>query len=144
MVPKRSMKTTKRMLKQQNPQRSFSQTSSAKLWMVELIHRRLCDNRTLHVSGAAVIAYASGMNLYDMNGKCFVINVVRYLSSPSESRFFLCRVSTSQSLYSVITLSEMIKGRPLSAVRSRYMQKLPMSVQLPREFEDQPTIQANK
>ena len=89
MVPNRSMKTTKRIEKQQKPHRSLSQTNSAKLWMVELIHRRLCESSTDHVSGAAVRAYASGTNLYDIAGKCFVMSVVRYRSSPRASRFFL-------------------------------------------------------
>ena len=69
-------------------------------------------------------ARASGTNLKDMCGKCFVIKVVKYRSSPKDSKFFVCSVSTSQIAYSWMTLSAMISGLPLSAVRRRYMQKL--------------------
>ena len=144
MVPNRSMKTTNLMLKQQKPHISLSQTSSAKLWIVELIHLLLWESRTLHVSGAAVLAYASGINLYDMVGKYLVISVVRNRSSPRDKRFFLCKVSTTQSLYSWITASEMRRGLPLSAVRKRYMEKLNELASFCRVCGDLLTIQANR
>lgn len=87
--------------------------------MVELIHLRLCESSTDHFEGATVCAIASGVNFILKVGKFFIINVVRYRSSPSEKRFFLCSVSTLGSAYSSMTTEEMITGRPPSAVRMR-------------------------
>ena len=87
------MKTTKRMLNRQKPHMLGRNMSSARLCTVELIQRRRCDKRMLHECGATVMACASWMNLVLYVGKCLRMSVVRYRSSPSASRFFLCSVS---------------------------------------------------
>ena len=46
--------TTNCIEKQKVPQRLGTRTSSNRLWMVELIHRRRCESRTLNVSGTTV------------------------------------------------------------------------------------------
>lgn len=57
------MKTMNRIEKQQKPHRRSTKRSSARLWTVELIHRRRCDIRTFQSSGAIVLACASLQNL---------------------------------------------------------------------------------
>ena len=57
-VPRRSMKTTNCMLKQNVPHRFRTRTSSMRLWIVELIQRRRCERRTLNVSGTTVLHFA--------------------------------------------------------------------------------------
>lgn len=125
IVPSKSIKTKNRIEKQQKPNSSGNITSSHRLWTVELIHRRRCENKTRHDSGAIVCATACGQNLVLNVGKCFINSVVKKRSSPSEKRFFLWRVSTLGSAYSSIIRVEMIIGRPLSAVRTRYRLKHP-------------------
>lgn len=125
MVPSRSMKTMNRIEKQQNPQSSGKNTNSQRLWTVELIHRRRWDRRMLNRSGAMVCEIASGLNFVLYVGKCFIMSVVRYRSSPSDNKFFLCKVSTLGSEYSSMMRFEMMIGRPLSAVRIRYKLKHP-------------------
>ena len=82
MVESKSINTTKRILKQQNPHSWSKKTNSARLCTVELIHRRRCDSNTLAASGATVCACASLTNFVLYVGKCFKTNVVRYRSSP--------------------------------------------------------------
>jgi hypothetical protein len=80
---------TNRIEKQQKPHIRSICKSSTKLWTVELIQRRRCDMRTFHSSGAIVFALAKRVNLVLYCGKCLRMTVVRYRSSPSESKF--CR-----------------------------------------------------
>src|SRR5579859_2672900 len=81
------------------------------------------------VSGAAVLARASGVKVVFIRGKCFVRRVVRKRSSPRCSRFFLCKVSTLLSAYSLIISGEIRYGLPLNLPRSfvfkRYNEKQP-------------------
>ena len=72
-----------------------------------------------------VCAIASGVNLVRNVGKCLSRSVVKKRSSPRDSRFFLCSVSTFGSEYSSMMRFEMMTGRPLSAVRILYMEKQP-------------------
>jgi hypothetical protein len=76
-VDTRSMRTMKRIEKQQKPQRFSWKMSSAMLCTVELIQRRRCENRTLAESGATVCALASRTNLVLYVGKCLRTRVVR-------------------------------------------------------------------
>ena len=76
-VPRRSMKTKKRMEKRQNPQSSGRNINSHRLWTVELIQRRRWENRTRVESGAIVCAIASGVNFVLNVGKCLRSRVVR-------------------------------------------------------------------
>jgi len=71
------MKTTKRMEKQQKPQSLSTKMSSARLWTVELIHRRRCEMRTFQSSGATVCACAGRTNVVLYVGKCLRRSVVR-------------------------------------------------------------------
>ena len=124
-VPIRSTKTMNLIEKRQKPHSSGKNTSSQRLCTVELIHRLRWDNKTLHDSGAIVLAIASGVNFILNVGKCFIMSVVRNRSSPKENKFFLCKVSTWPSEYSSMMRFEMMMGRPLSAVRIRYSEKQP-------------------
>src|SRR3569833_3437446 len=63
MVESRSMKTMKRIEKQQKPQSWAMGMSSMRLWTVELIQRRRCKRNTFHESGAMVHACALKMYL---------------------------------------------------------------------------------
>ena len=119
------MNTKNLIEKQQNPINSGSTTNSHRLCTVELIHLRLCENKIRHDSGAVVRATASGQNLVLNVGKCFINSVVKNRSSPNENKFFLCSVSTLGSAYSSMMRLEMMMGRPLSAVRTRYSVKQP-------------------
>ena len=87
------------MEKQNVPQRSRTRKSSMRLWTVLLIHRRRWLRRTLNLSGTIVLQTACGTNICFRPGNVFNINVDRYRSSPSRSRFFLCKVSTMFSWY---------------------------------------------
>lgn len=119
------MNTKKRIEKQQKPNMSGKRTSSQRLWTVELIQRRRCENNTRQDSGAMVWATADPRNFVRNVGKCFSRSVVKKRSSPRENKFFLCSVSTLGSAYSSMTRFEMMTGRPLSAVRMRYIEKQP-------------------
>lgn len=54
-VPTRSIMTTNCIEKQKVPHRLRTRTSSNKLWIVELIHRRRWDSKTLNSSGTIVL-----------------------------------------------------------------------------------------
>ena len=51
IVERRSIMTTKRIEKQQKPHSCSKNTSSARLWTVELIHRLRCESKTRELSG---------------------------------------------------------------------------------------------
>lgn len=128
-VPIRSMKTTNCMLKQKVPQRFRTRTSSIRLWMVELIHRRRWERRTLKVSGTIVRHLACGKNIIFLFGNVRSNIVVRNRSSPKRSRFFWWRVVTWLWLYSLTISGFMINGIQSSFVvfraLSRNMEKQP-------------------
>jgi hypothetical protein len=63
MVLIKSSMTMNRILKQQKPHNPGTENRTRKLWIVELIHRRRCDKKTAHCSGAVVQAFASRINL---------------------------------------------------------------------------------
>jgi hypothetical protein len=117
-------------MEQQNvPHKSLTKTSSNKLWTVELIQRRRCDNNTLKLSGTIVLQMACGTNISFLRGNVFNIKVVKYLSSPNNNKFLLCNVSVTFSLYAstisgLATMGTQLFLPPLGAL-IRYMQKQP-------------------
>ena len=128
-VPSRSMNTTNCMLKQNVPQRFRTRTSSMRLWMVELIHRRRWDSSTEKVSGTTVRQRAWGKNIILRFGNVRSRQVVKNRSSPRRSKFFWWRVVTSLWLYSLTISGLMISGTQSSPLAfrafSRNMEKHP-------------------
>jgi hypothetical protein len=59
-LPTSSIKITNCIEKQNVPHKSFTKISSIKLWIVELIQRLRCDNKTRNVSGTVVWHVALG------------------------------------------------------------------------------------
>ena len=76
-VPASSMPTTNCIEKQNVPHRSRTRSSSARLWMVELIQRRRCESNTRKVSGTTVLQTACGQKTFLRLGKVLSISVVR-------------------------------------------------------------------
>jgi hypothetical protein len=128
-VPRRSMKTTNCIEKQNVPHRFRTSTSSIRLCTVELIHRRRCESRTLNVSGTTVRQRACGRNIILRFGNVRSSSVVRKRSSPSSSRFFSCSVVTTDCEYSLTISGLMMSGTQSSpdALRAlmRNMEKQP-------------------
>lgn len=73
-MPTSSTKMINCIEKQKVPQRSRTRTSSIRLWMVELIQRRLWERSTMNSSGTVVLHTAWGMKT------CFRLGNVRYYS----------------------------------------------------------------
>ena len=109
-VPSSSSPTTNCIEKQKIPQRFGSLTNSQRLCTVELIHRRRWDRSILKVCGTVVWQIACGTKIILRHGKCFSIRVLKNLSSPSKSRFFLCNVSTMFSEYACTKSGLTING----------------------------------
>lgn len=129
MVPINSINTTNCMEQQKVPHKSLTRTNSNKLWTVELIQRRRWDNKTLKLSGTIVLQMAWGTNINFRRGNVFNINVVKYLSSPNNNKFLLCKVSVTFSLYAstisgLATIGTQLFLPPFGAL-IRYMQKQP-------------------
>lgn len=129
ILPINSIKTTNCIEQQNVPQRSFTRTSSKRLWTVELIHRRRWERRTLKLSGTMVLQMAWGTKINLRRGNVLSIRVVKYRSSPSKRRFRLWRVSVTFSLYAstisgLATMGTQWFLPPFGALM-RYMQKQP-------------------
>lgn len=109
-VPSRSMNTTNCILKQKVPQRFLTSTNSIRLCIVELIHRLRCESSTEKVSGTTVLHRACGKNIIFRFGNVLRRQVVKNRSSPSNRRFFWCKVVTSDWLYSLTISGLTMRG----------------------------------
>lgn len=126
-VPISSRMITNCIEKQNVPQSSLTSVSSMRLCTVELIHRRRCDSKMLNVLGTVVLQYARGTNISLRFGNARSIIVVKNLSSPNNSRFFLCSVSTLLDEY-MLTMSGHAKigtQPPFFGALILYMEKQP-------------------
>ncbi|KAH3671583.1 hypothetical protein OGAPHI_000286 [Ogataea philodendri] len=127
-VPTNSTAMMKFIEKQNVPHKSFTRTSSIKLCTVELIHLLLWDKSTANLSGTTVLQAALATNTCFRRGNVRSINDERYLSSPSNRRFFLCKLSSTFSEY-FSTMSELAKIGTQTlrslGVLILYMQKQP-------------------
>lgn len=128
-VPINSIKTTNCIEQQNVPHKSFTRTSSNKLWTVELIQRRRCDKRTRNSFGTIVLQMAWGTKINLRRGNVLSIKVVKYRSSPSNNKFLLCKVSVTFSLYAstisgFATIGTQLFLPPFGAF-IRYVQKHP-------------------